>query len=195
MIPSVGLGLQLEFNKYQAALSGGWDWTPQVRSCALIALDPLGQMYMVISVAQPPEGCYYLPLPSCPSKCGGGEGAWLTRDHGHVRPADTLIAGWDRGKPAALDVTVHHPSALPSWENQAKWRDAGNQLSNGPKWVKLGWTCIPIAVDTYKGGPGDVYEAPIPPGLQQASLRTVVADIYSRLWCQSHSGKLKKEPL
>ena len=33
----------------------------------------------------------------------------LTRDHSHTRPADVLINGWDRGKPAALDITVTSP--------------------------------------------------------------------------------------
>ena len=36
-------------------------------------------------------------------------GHGLTRDHNHTRPADVLIAGWDRGKPAVLDVTVTSP--------------------------------------------------------------------------------------
>ena len=41
------------------------------------------------------------------------KGHGLTRDHNHTRPADVLIAGWDRGKPAAFDVTVTSPlSAL-----------------------------------------------------------------------------------
>ena len=29
--------------------------------------------------------------------------------HDHTRPADVLIAGWDRGKHAALDITVASP--------------------------------------------------------------------------------------
>ena len=43
------------------------------------------------------------------------KGHGLTRDLDHTRPADILIAGWDSGKPAALDIISHHPSALPSW--------------------------------------------------------------------------------
>eukprot|EP00731_Ephydatia_muelleri_P024492 Em0016g763a len=35
-------------------------------------------------------------------------------DLGHTRPADTLIAGWDRDKPAAFDITIiSPPCALP----------------------------------------------------------------------------------
>ena len=39
------------------------------------------------------------------------KGHGLTRDHSHTRPLDMLIAhaGWDRGKPAAFDVTVTSP--------------------------------------------------------------------------------------
>ena len=40
-------------------------------------------------------------------------GHGLTRDLAHTRPADILIAGWDIGKPAALDLTITHHSALP----------------------------------------------------------------------------------
>ena len=36
-------------------------------------------------------------------------GHGLTRDLAHTRPADILIAGWDRGKPAALDLTITSP--------------------------------------------------------------------------------------
>ena len=36
-------------------------------------------------------------------------GHGLTRDLDHTRPADILIAGWDRGKPAALDITITSP--------------------------------------------------------------------------------------
>ena len=36
-------------------------------------------------------------------------GHGLTRDLDHPRPADILIAGCDRGKPAALDITITSP--------------------------------------------------------------------------------------
>ena len=37
------------------------------------------------------------------------KGHGLMRDHSHTKPVDVLIAGWDRGKPAAFDVTVTSP--------------------------------------------------------------------------------------
>lgn len=39
---------------------------------------------------------------------GVKKGHDLTRDHSYV-----LIAGWDRGRPAALEITGHHHSPLP----------------------------------------------------------------------------------
>ena len=45
---------------------------------------------------------------------GVEKGHRLTRDHSHTRPADILIAGWDKDKPAALNITVTSPSPLPS---------------------------------------------------------------------------------
>ena len=36
-------------------------------------------------------------------------GHGLTRNLAHTRPADILIAGWDRGKPAVLDLTITSP--------------------------------------------------------------------------------------
>ena len=36
-------------------------------------------------------------------------GYGLARDHVNSRPADVLVQGWDRGKPADFDVTVASP--------------------------------------------------------------------------------------
>ena len=37
------------------------------------------------------------------------KGHGLTRDHNRQRPADLLVTGWDRGRPAAMDITVTSP--------------------------------------------------------------------------------------
>ena len=73
-----------------------------------------------------------------------------------TRPADILIPHWDLGKPAALDLTV--TSTL----NSSTLMEAGvtsgfaalvtevhKHNSNDAKCSELGWTCIPIAVETY----------------------------------------------
>ena len=46
------------------------------------------------------------------------KGHGLTRDHNRQRPADLLVTGWDRGRPAAMDITV---TLLSSWGSHAKW--------------------------------------------------------------------------
>ena len=33
-------------------------------------------------------------------------GHGMCRDNNHSRPADVLVEGWERGQPAALDITV-----------------------------------------------------------------------------------------
>ena len=40
------------------------------------------------------------------------KGNGLTRDLDPTRPAEILIARWDRGKPAALDITITSPLCL-----------------------------------------------------------------------------------
>ena len=84
------------------------------------------------------------------------KGHGLTRDHSHSRPADVLIAGWDRGKPAAFDVTVASPLCPAILMDSSRMfgaasaaAEARKMLTNGPKCQELGWTCIPLAVETF----------------------------------------------
>ena len=37
----------------------------------------------------------------------------ITPDYNHSRPADVLVEGWERGKPAVFDITVILHSAQP----------------------------------------------------------------------------------
>ena len=83
-------------------------------------------------------------------------GHGLTRDLAHTRPADILIAGWDRGKPAVLDLTITSPlcsailSELCHQAGAAALAAEAHKLhSNGPKCQELGWSSIPLAVETY----------------------------------------------
>ena len=59
-------------------------------------------------------------------------------DLDHTRPADIHIAGWDRDKPAAFDITITSPLCPAIFLH-----------FNGPKYQELGWSCIPLAVETY----------------------------------------------
>ena len=44
-------------------------------------------------------------------------GYGLARDHVNSHPADILVQGWDRGKPAAFDVIVASPLTPVSLNN------------------------------------------------------------------------------
>ena len=96
-----------------------------------------------------------------------------TRDLDHTRPADILIAGWDIGKPAALDITITsplYPAILGESCHQAGEAtlaaEACKLHSNGPKCQELGWSCIPLAVVWKLGqrGPWYHFKAGISPG-------------------------------
>ena len=67
-----------------------------------------------------------------------------------------LIADWDRGKPAAFDITVTSPLCPAILRDSCRMSGAASTtaetrklLSNGPKCQELGWTCIPLAVETF----------------------------------------------
>ena len=72
------------------------------------------------------------------------KGNGLTRDLDHTRPADILVARWDRGKPVALTSPSHHP--LPDHFIGESCHQAGAAVlaaearklhSNGPKCQEL----------------------------------------------------------
>ena len=120
-------------------------------------------------------------------------GHGLTRDLAHTRPADILIAGWDRGKPAALDLTITSPlcSAILSESCHqagaaALAAEARKLHSNGPKCQELGWSCIPLAVETYGNWGKEAHDtfsrlASYLAIHQSSPKPAVVAEIYGRL--------------
>ena len=74
----------------------------------------------------------------------------------NFRPADILIQGWDRGHPAAFGVTVTSPLTPATLNFSAVTEGAAAQAaeerklaSNDAKCEDLGWTCIPLAVESY----------------------------------------------
>ena len=117
----------------------------------------------------------------------GGHG--LTRDLDHTRPADILILGWDRGKPAALKSPLC-PAILGESCHQAGAATLASEAhklhSNGPKCQELGWSCIPLVVETY-GNWGKEVHVTISRlashlAIHQSSPKSsVVAEIYGRL--------------
>ena len=117
-------------------------------------------------------------------------GHGLTRDLAHTRPADILIAGWDRGEPAALDLTITSPlcsAILGQSCHQAGMAvlaaEARKLLSNGQD---LGWSCIPLAVETYGNLVKQAHDttsrgASFLAIHQTSPKAVVVAEIYGRL--------------
>ena len=68
-------------------------------------------------------------------------------------PADIVVHGWDRGKPAAFDVTVTSPLTPVSLNNASALVGAAAHASecrkhaaNDTRCQELGWLCIPLAV-------------------------------------------------
>ena len=91
-------------------------------------------------------------------------GHGLTRDLAHIRPADILIAGWDRSKPVMLDLTITSPlcsAILSELCHQAiaaaLAAEACMLHSNGPKCQELCWSCIPLSVETYGNWSKDLH--------------------------------------
>ena len=83
-------------------------------------------------------------------------GYGLARDHINSHPADILVQGWDRGKPAAFDVTVTSPLTPVSLNNAsasvgaaAYAAECRKHAANDTRCQELGWLCIPLAVETY----------------------------------------------
>ena len=129
--------------------------------------------------------CHTAHLSITVEKGGGG--------HDHTRPADVLVAGWDRGKHAALGITVASPlcpAILPEASHHSGAAANGAELrklnANSTKCTDLGWTCIPMAVETF-GHWGREAQGALSTLASHLSISlsqpraAVVADIYGRL--------------
>ena len=93
--------------------------------------------------------CAHLPV-----KVEVGYG--LGRDNVNFCPADVLVQCWDRGKPAAFDVTVTSfltPITLSEASvgagAAASAAESRKHAANDAKCQELGWSCILLAVETY----------------------------------------------
>ena len=68
----------------------------------------------------------------------------------------TLVFDWDQGKPAALDLTVVSPlnanilkEAGMTAGAAAQAAEVRKHTANGQRCTNLGWSCIPLAVESY----------------------------------------------
>ena len=83
-------------------------------------------------------------------------GYGLSGDHINTRPADVLVQGWDRGKPAAFDITVTSPLTPATLTDAstvsgaaARAAECREHSTNDARCQELGWVCIPLAVETF----------------------------------------------
>ena len=204
VIPSVSLGLHLEPNEYQVAMRWwlGLDISGGVMCpfCPEIALDSLGHHAVTCRHGGDVVIRHNLLRDVVADLCRRAhlsvlveKGHGLTRDHSHTRPADILIAGWDRGKPAALDITVTSPLTPAILGESSQVAGAAALAAetrklhvNSPKCLELGWTCIPVAVETYGSWGKEAQEMfsrlSSHLAISMSSPKPqVVADIYGRL--------------
>ena len=204
VVPSPGLGLHLESNEYQMAIKWWLGLDTSGRSmcpfCPDTALDPLGHHAVTCRHGGDVVTCHNRLWDEIFDLCRHAhlsvrleKGNGLTRDLDHTRPADILIAGWDRGKPAALDITITSPlcpTILGESCHQARAAVLAAETrklhSNGPKCQELGWSCIPLALETYenwsKEAQDTISRLASHLAIHQSSPKSsVVAEIYGRL--------------
>ena len=84
------------------------------------------------------------------------EGSSWSIEKPKSRPADILVANWDRGFSAAFDVSVTSPlnplhivEAGISPGAAAKATEERKHRNNDAKCAELGWCCIPMVVESY----------------------------------------------
>ena len=77
----------------------------------------------------------------------------LTSDNSQSCPADVLVARWEKSLPAALDITVTSPLTPAIHDESCSTAvvatESRKHVANDPKRFELGWTCVPLAVETY----------------------------------------------
>ena len=84
------------------------------------------------------------------------EGSSWSIEKPKSRPADILVANWDRGFSAAFDVSVTSPlnpfhivEVGISPGTAAKATEERKHRNNDAKYAELGWHCIPMVVESY----------------------------------------------
>ena len=85
-------------------------------------------------------------------------GSGHTPDHNNTCPADVLVEGWEREKPASFDITVTSPFC-PAFLGEASHvavaaalaAETRKHIAIDKKCQELGWAYmyVPIAVETY----------------------------------------------
>ena len=169
-------------------LGGGWGWILLVSRCAHSALILL-LIHVVIQHNLLWDEVFNLC--HCAHLSVSVErGHGLSRDLAHTSPVDILIAGWDRGKPVATITSPLCSAILSELCHQAGVAALAAEVrklhSNGPKCQELGWSCIPLAVETYGNWGKEAHDAfsrlTSYLAIHQSSPKSaVVAEIYGQL--------------
>ena len=165
--PSPGLDLHLDPNELQISIQWwlGID-TARGSSCLLcpgLALDRLGNHATTCKrggdVVTRHNHLHNVIVEFCHRAHLGvrvESGSGITPDLSRTRPAAVLVLNWERGKHAALDITVTSPlipsiltAASLSEGAAAEEAEVRKHRANDPKCSELGWVCIPLAVETY----------------------------------------------
>ena len=161
VVPSTGLGLYLDPAECQTAIKW-WLGLDTSRGslcpfCSGIALDPLGHHAnscrhggFVVSRHNNLRDtianfCRQAHL-SVQLEMGHG----LSPNHSNSRPADILVQGWERGLPAAFDVSVLSPhSSQPGGGECLSWSALLKPESTLPMTASVENWCTPLAVESY----------------------------------------------
>ena len=167
VMPTPQLNLHLEPPEFQVALKWwlGLDTSQNARCslCPSHALDPLGHHALTCKsggdLIVRHNALRDTFWESCKLACIAGQleaGSSLDEEGRQTRPADILVQNWEFGKPAALDFTVTSPlnpttlnEASVTAGSAASAAEARKHATNDVKCNRLGWVCIPLAVETY----------------------------------------------
>ena len=80
-------------------------------------------------------------------------GSQLTPELKVISPSRCSGADWERGRPAACDITVTSPPTQAAFLNDAGTASAvaksHKHVSKGPNCQELGRVCVSLAVETY----------------------------------------------
>ena len=80
-------------------------------------------------------------------------GYGLSGDYINTHSADVLVQGWDRGKPAAFDITVTSPLTPATLRDASTSSGAAAHAAECRKHstndARCQWMCIPLAVETF----------------------------------------------
>ncbi|KAL5515687.1 hypothetical protein EMCRGX_G000889 [Ephydatia muelleri] len=175
--PSLALGLHLEPNELHASIRWwlGLDTSGGSLCSSQKALDPLGHHATTCTHGGDIVTRHNLLrdvvanlLRQAHMGVTVEAGYGLTHDNSHSRPADVLVTRWEKAGVAAVAA------------------ESRKHVANDPKCLELGWTCVPLAVETYGNWGVEAQEtlsrlASLLAASHSVSKSKATADIYGRL--------------